>query len=187
MAQPLFVAVQRFDPSDGEKWQKYYQWANIPGLTEVISLDLMLCPCIITEFQPEDWAHIVNEDFRLNYFHDLEYLLRKVAKVPRKSVLGVYRNPSSHIELPPDGNFAFAGYDLIEDATQISALTNCGGFPDSFSNAELNRFGLIGTFDRAAEIHRRLPEHYPEEPHAICELYAIWRLEVDMTGKTSTD
>src|SRR5580658_8217773 len=171
MAKPLFIAVGRFDPSDGEKWQKYYQWANIPGLMEVISLDLMLCPRIITEFQPEDWAHIVNENFRLNYFYDLEYLLRRVAQVPRKHVLGVYRNPETHIEdQPGTGKFTFVGYDLIEEQTQISALTNCGGFPNSFSNGELNKFGLIDTFDRAAEIHRHLPEHHPEEPHANCEL-----------------
>ncbi len=81
MTKPLFIAVERFDPSDGEKWQKYFQWANIPSLTEVISLDSLLCPHIVNQFQPEDWAHIVNEDFRLDYFHDLEYLLQRVDQV----------------------------------------------------------------------------------------------------------
>lgn len=179
MTKPLFIAVERFDPSDGEKWQKYFQWANIPSLTEVISLDSLLCPHIVNQFQPEDWAHIVNEDFRLDYFHDLEYLLQRVAQVPRKHVLGLYRNPDAHIELAPAANFAFVGYDLIEETTQISALTNCGGFPDSFSNAELNRFGLVDTFNRAAEIQRHLQEHHPEESHADCELYAIWRQDAD--------
>jgi hypothetical protein len=176
MAEPLFIAVERFDPSDGEKWQKYYQWAKIPALLEVISLDALLCRRIITVFQPEDWAHIVNENFRLDYFHDLEYLLRRVATVLRKQILGVYRNPEVHMDPPSAGKFAFVGYDLIEDQTQISALTNCGGFPDSFSNGELNKFGLIDTFDRATTIHRDLRQHYPEESHANCELYAIWKL-----------
>lgn len=175
MTAPLFIAVERFDPSDGEKWQKYFQWANIPSLTEVISLDSLLCPHIVNKLQPEDWAHIVNEDFRLDYFNDLEYLLKRVAHVSRKQVLGLYRNLDAHIELAPAANFAFVGYDLIEEATQISALTNCGGFPDSFSNAELNQFGLIGAFNRAAKIRRNLHERHPEEPHANCELYAIWR------------
>lgn len=177
MTKPLFIAVERFDPSDGEKWQKYFQWANIPSLTEVVSLDSLLCPHMVTQFQPEDWAYIVNEDSRLDYFNDLEYLLQRVAQARRKQVLGLYRNPDAHIEMAPAENFAFVGYDLIEEATQISALTNCGGFPDSFSNAELNRFGLIGTFDRAAEIQRQLQEHHPMESHAHCELYAIWRRE----------
>lgn len=177
MAETLFIAVERFDPSDGEKWQKYVHWAKIPGLTEVISLDSMLCPHIVHEIQPEDWAHIVNENFRLDYFTGLEYLLRRVAQVPRKHVLGLYRNPEAHIEKAPAPNFVFVGYDLIEEMTQVSALTNCGGFPDSFSNAELNRFGLVDGFNRAAEIRRHLNEHNPKEPHANCELYAIWRRE----------
>jgi len=68
------------------------------------------------------------------------------------------------------------GYDLVEDATQISALTNCGGFPQTFSNTELNAYGLITDFSRASEIRKRLPEHNPGDHHARCELYAIWRL-----------
>src|SRR6266404_4093762 len=44
MAKPLFIATERFDPSDGEKWQSFCQWAEIPGLVEVVSLDSLLCP-----------------------------------------------------------------------------------------------------------------------------------------------
>lgn len=29
MAAPLFIATERFDPSDGEKWRTYCEWANI--------------------------------------------------------------------------------------------------------------------------------------------------------------
>ena len=68
------------------------------------------------------------------------------------------------------------GYDLIDDQTQVSALTNCGGFPDVFRNDELNRFGLIDEFNRAREVKTQLAERYPEEAHAKCEMYAIWRL-----------
>ena len=68
------------------------------------------------------------------------------------------------------------GYDLIEEQTQISALTNCGGFPDVFRNDELNSVGLIENFDRGSEVQRLLARRHPEEPHAQCELYAVWRL-----------
>jgi len=64
MSKPLFIAVEPFDPSDGEAWWKYCEWAKIPTLTEVITLDSALCRRIITEFEDEDWSHIVNEDFR---------------------------------------------------------------------------------------------------------------------------
>jgi hypothetical protein len=47
---------------------------------------------------------------------------------------------------------------LIEESTQISARNNCGGFPDVFANAELNRFGLMRDFQRASEVRRLLAE-----------------------------
>jgi hypothetical protein len=177
MITPLFIATERFDPSDGEKWQAYCQWAKIPGLVEVVSLDRILCAHLIKEFQEEDWHHIVCEDFRLDYFFHLDYLKQRVQHVPRRNILGLYRSPEVHIAAAPAaGDFGFVGYDLIEEQTQISALTGCGGFPDVFRNDELNRFGLVDGFERACEMRRLLAERHPEEPHAVCEMYAIWRL-----------
>ena len=176
MHTPLFIATERFDSSDGEKWQKYCDWAKIPTLVEVVSLDGMLCKHLIHEFREEDWLHIVCEDFRLDYFYHLDYLRQRIQNVPRRNILGLYRNSQAHIAAPPAPGFGFVGYDLIEERTQISALTNCGGFPDVFSNDELSRFGLLDGFDRASEVKRLLVERHPEESHAECEMYAIWRL-----------
>ena len=174
---PLFIATERFDPSDGQKWSRYIEWAKLGELVEVVCLDTVLCPCIIQELIDEDWKHIVCEDYRLNYFRELDYLIGRIAGVSRRNVLGLYRNPDAHINVAPaEGKFSFVGYDLIEEATQISALTNCGGFPETFSNDELNQYGLISEFDRASEVRKLLPESNPEEPHARCEMYAIWRL-----------
>jgi hypothetical protein len=183
MATPLFIATKRFDPSDGQKWRDYCHWAKIPGLLEVVSLDVLLCPHLINEFLDEDWKHMVCEDFRLDYFHHLDYLRQRVKSVSHKNILGLYRNPELPVEqFPAPEDFMFCGYDLIEDQTQISALTNCGGFPDVFGNEELNQFGLIQGFDRACEIRRLLAERHPEEPHAKCEMYAIWRLSEIAVG-----
>lgn len=178
MAEQLFIATERFDPSDGEKWRKYFDWAKIPALKELVSLDTCLCHHLIkNKLEDEDWKHIVNEDFRLDYFTDLDYLLQRIKNQKRRNVLGLYRNPDKHISVAPlNRNFDFVGYDLIEEMTQISALTNCGGFPDEFSNDELNSFGLISKFERANEVRRLLAEKHPKEPHANCEMYAIWRL-----------
>ena len=174
---PLFVATERFDASDGARWENYIQWAGIPGLIEVVSLDSMLCPTILPELSDEDWNHNVQANFQLNYFYDLVHVIRRSAGVSRRNILGIYRNPGRHLTSPPAaGSFQFMGYDLVEDATQISALTNCGGFPQTFSNTELNAYGLITDFSRASEIRKRLPEHNPGDHHARCELYAIWRL-----------
>jgi hypothetical protein len=183
MVLPLFIATKRFDPSDGEKWDSYCPWAKIPGLVEVVTLDGSLCPHLIKEFQDEDWRHIVCEDFRLDYFYHLHYLKQRVEGVSRKNILGLYRNPETHIDQAPTSeNFGFCGYDLIEEQTQISAITNCGGFPDIFLNDELNRFGLIDSFDRACEVRQLLSDQHPEEPHAQCERYAIWRLNETESG-----
>jgi hypothetical protein len=177
VTEPLFIATERFDPTDGEAWRKYFEWAKIPSLAEVVSLDCSLCNHLVNEFCDEDWRHIVNADFRLDYFLHLDYLLKRVSDKPRRNILGLYRNPESHVTTPPAaGDFEFVGYDLIEEQTQISALTNCGGFPKAFYNEELNSSGLIAQFRRASEVQRLLVENYPEESHADCELYAIWRL-----------
>jgi len=175
---PLFIATKRFDPSDSKRWNEYINWAKIPALVEVVSLDCLLCPHLVNEFTDEDWSHIVNENFRLNYFHDLNYLLERVATVKNRNILGLYRNSDQHISHPPSpAGFEFIGYDLIEEMTQISALTNCGGFPDAFSNSELNRFGLLSDFIRARDVRINLLKQNPDEPRANCEMYAVWRLK----------
>ena len=175
-ARPLFIATRRFDPAESEKWRGYCEWAKIPKLVEIVSLDSLLCEHLIRELSYEDWAHNVHENFRLDYFYDFDYLMQRVRDLPRKNILGVYRNPENHSIPAPAENFEFVGYDLIEEQTQISALTNCGGFPDVFRNDELNCFGLIADFNRAADVRRLLTERHPEEHHAQCEMYAIWRL-----------
>ena len=176
MTEPLFIATERFDPTD-EAWQKYFEWAKIPALAEVVSLDGSLCNPVIGELLDEDWSHIVNADFQHRYFRHLDYLLNRVQAVKRRNILGLYQNPNTHFaKAPAAGDFRFMGYDLIEEQTHISALANCGGFPDVFSNKELNSFGLISQFERASEVKKLLAEKHPQEPHAQCEMYAIWRL-----------
>ena len=178
MTTPFFIATERFSRSDGKQWQAYFEWARIPALVEVVSLDGALCPRIVTELSEEDWSHTVCEDYRLYYFWHLDYLMTRVRGVSSRNILGVYRNPSTHsVEPPAKGDFEFLGFDLIDEQTQISALTNCGGFPDVFRNEELNRFGLIDGFGRACEVRRVLAELHPEDHHAQCEMYAIWRLK----------
>jgi hypothetical protein len=180
---PIYIATERFDSTDGEKWGKYFEWAKIPNLTEIIGLDSTLCPRLPQETSDEDWAHVVNEEFRTDYFLHLDYLIKRIQTQPRRNILGLYRNPNVHVsESPASGDFIFMGYDLIEEQTQISALTNCGGFPDVFSNGELNNCGLILDFNRAAEVKQLLAEKHPEEPHAQCEMYSVWLLNEELSN-----
>lgn len=48
--------------------------------------------------------------------------------------------------------------------------------PEAFSNEELNAVGLLSIFDRAVEVQERLHELFPDEPHADCDLWAIFRM-----------
>ena len=67
------------------------------------------------------------------------------------------------------------GYDLMDQDVGNSALTNCGGFDDVFAGSELNSVGLLGNFARAVEVREELKRAYPQERHADCDVWAIYR------------
>jgi hypothetical protein len=48
-------------------------------LDEAVSLDPALCPTLLSQIKEEYWPHIVNEDFMVNFFVDLDFLLRKIS------------------------------------------------------------------------------------------------------------
>lgn len=100
-----------------------------------------------------------------------------MADIPEKNLLCVFLNPPQHPAAPvrDGGEFEFVGYDLVERATGISALTNCGGFRDVFDNAELTSKGLLANHARAAEVQKGLGANHPQEPHANCDLWAVFR------------
>ena len=108
------------------------------------------------------------------FFADLDFLKGQVASVEKKNLLCVFRNPSP-APATPSSEFTFLGYDLIDPETSVSALTNCGGFPDVFDNSELSPVGLLPEFERACEVQKQLRAAYPNEPHANCNLWAIFR------------
>lgn len=174
--QPWFIATERFTSRDGAAWEKYVAWSGLKHLDEVVSLDPMLCPTLLPEIKDSYWPHIVSEDFMLNFFVDLEFLLEQLADGRETNVLCVYRNPES--QPPPyEGrtNFEFLGYDLVDVHGSASALTNCGGFPDVFDNKELSSKGLLTSHSRAFQVQADLRAKHPEEHHADCHVWAISR------------
>jgi hypothetical protein len=174
--EPWFMATEKFGPWNGPSWTNSISRSGLNQLEEVVSLDPMLCGTVLPEIKPEYWNYIVNENFMLNFFTDLEFLLREAAAVQDKNVLGVFRNP-------PDDPFVsgqpihleFLGYDLMDVIGSASALTNCGGFPKAFSNAELTGKGPLASRKRAFEVRDVLRRFYPEDPHADCHVWAIFR------------
>ncbi len=174
--QPWYIATKRFGPWNPEAWCNYTEWSGLRALREVVSLDTTLCPTVLPDIQKEYWPHIVNEDFMLHFFTDLDYLRARTAAIPDTNLLCVFRNPSRH-PAPPDApvGFDFVGYDVVDIHGDISALTNCGGFPDVFSNEELNPYGLLATRDRAIDVQAALKTLHPDERHADCHVWAVFR------------
>ena len=171
---PWFIATEKFDKSH-RGWGKYIAWSKLEQLDEVVSLDGSLCPTVLPTVKPDYWSRIVNEDFMLQYFTDLEFLRGEIANIPRINLLCVFRNPSTHPGTEVPSGFDFVGYDLVDVESTASALTNCGGFPGAFSNDELSPKGLLLSHDRARQVQADLPRQYPNEIHADCHLWAIFR------------
>lgn len=174
--QPWYIATETFTPRNRKSWTKYVSWSGLTQLDEVVSLDPMLCPTLLPEIKPEYWPHIVNEDFMLAFFVDLEFLLDQITDIEERNLLCVYRNPPSALVLPTGAmNFELLGYDLVDVQASASALTNCGGFPDIFDNGELSSKGLLASHARAFEVQSELRARHPEEHHADCHVWAIFR------------
>ena len=172
----FYTATENFGPAS-KGWAKYFDWAKIQNLQEVVSLDGMLCPPLVRPYdhdRDEDWDHMVQIGERFEFF-DLPYLLKRIEGLHPRNVLAAVRNPDRAEVIEPQDAWSFVGFDLIEDLTRISALVNCGGFPESFKNQELNKFGLISTYERAVEIQTALRTNNPNDPHADCEIYQLWR------------
>jgi len=71
--------------------------------------------------------------------------------------------------------YEFIGYDLLDQDFGISALTNCGGFDETFLPADLNDKGLVEGLEKAYNIKKRLFENNPYEHHADTNVIAVWR------------
>ena len=170
-----YTARGRFGPWDGESWRKYIEWSRLSQLAEVLS-DGVLCPSLVDVDCDEDWSHNINESFLLHCFWDLAYLRKKIPAGTEFNLVAVARNPAEEpTNWQPQPDFVYLGSDLIEAATGVSALTNCGGFPDVFDNSEISPLGLIPGWHRAVEIQSALAKAHPEEPHARCDVWTIWR------------
>jgi hypothetical protein len=174
----VYAANRRFGPGSGESWPRYVAWSGLHQLRELITLDTILCPPLPVELTAEDWRHNVHADFQTHYFRSVDYLLARVGAASDVNVLAIRRNPTAaqlDEPLPPD--FAFAGFDLLDVAGDVSALTNCGGFPDVFASSELSEVGLLPDLARAYAVRQALRSAYPTDSHTDCHVWAIWRLE----------
>lgn len=173
----FYTAVENFDPADSERWRSYVEWSGLAQLREIVSLDGMLCPCVFEEMTDEDWRHGVQEGFLTRLFYELDYLLERMGGDRRANVLALMQNPTTaEFHSFADPRFEFRGFDLVELMTGISALVNCGGFDKAFAPTDLSNCGLLTEHAKALEVRDRLRAEYPDEPHAHCDVWAIWQM-----------
>lgn len=181
MPEVWYIAVEKFGPASGKQWADYVEWSGLHQLHELLSLDSILCPSIIKSLHEEDWQYNVQSDYLIDCFSNLGYLLGRVSDRSEYNLLALIREPmQEEVQNFRDDRFAFQGYDLIEQpGIGISALNNCGGFALAFRNTDISAVGLLDDYKFAREVQRRLREYYPDEVHANCNLWAIWKMKQD--------
>ena len=174
-----YKAVEKFGPYNGETWANYTEWSKLFHLEEVISMDPLLCPSVTDYDYEKDSEYIIWEDDGPNGYNSLQYLKEKIieANPTDYRVLAVVKEPFNECEKVQLPNFNFVGYDLIETQGYISALTNCGGFDETFLPADLNKYGLIQTYQKAYTIKEELLKNNPNQEHAECYVWAIWGMD----------
>ena len=163
---------------DGTSWKKYIEFCRISHLTELVSLDGMLNEVLVEPDRDnaDDWNYIVtDEEYETDFFTTLDYVLKKTKQPDRFNLLAVVIEPTQDCKNITLEEFEFVGYDLLDNDYSISALTNCGGFDETFLPSDLNKYGLIDDYEKAFGIKKRLLENNPEEHHADTNVIAVWR------------
>ena len=174
-----YTAIKTFDhQSDG--WEKYKEWIKLPQLEEIISLDSMLNPCVfdIDNDDPEefDYFYIEGNVIRGSVYTSLDFVTKKSQNVSeRYNILALQKEPTTDCALIKIDGFTFIGYDLLDKDYIASALTNCGGFYESYSPHDINKSGLISDFTKIHKIREDILTNNPLEDHADCFIWAIWK------------
>lgn len=172
----LFTARQCFTPSQKD-WHSYIRFSGFTHITEVITLDSILCPNLIDTLIDEDWSHNVQADYRITWFTNLSYLRKRVNWRPGKDqLLAILEHPTHIYDVPPA--FEFCGFDILDGDDGNSVLTNCGRFPGIFSPSDVNTFGLLSDLDHANTIATQIRADFPDEPH--CHNCRVWQIARDV-------
>ena len=122
-----------------------------------------------------DRNEIVSFDCCLMDLYELESPDSPLRPDTRQIVAVMLRPEIDPLEYMEKRGFTFCGYDLVEDTTSISSITNCGGEFASIPYEKLTEFGLLPTYKDAVLAQLALVEEVPEEHHAYCMIYEIWR------------
>jgi len=172
-----YAAIERFDRNNGERWAEYVRSMDRTDLIRIVTLDGILCPPVVHVKSSEDWQLVAKEEFMLDFFTDLDFVLRCVVGHRPSVVVAVARDPSAaDVSGFSHPDFEFAGFDVVDIQFVASALFNSSHFPRVFDVSELSpESGLIMSRERAFEIRDTLRRRYPDRDEVKCYVWAIWR------------
>ncbi|MDQ6786902.1 MAG: hypothetical protein M3033_08855 [Acidobacteriota bacterium] len=171
-------SFDKLSQTDVMSWDNYIEWSKLNQLKELVSLDGILNGDLVNpDFDnADDWNFIlIDEQFQTGFYNSVEYVLKNIETKKKFNLLAVIKEPNEKCELLELADFEFVGYELLDKDYSNSALTNCGGFDETFLPNELNEYGLINDYEKAYDIRKRLVENNPEEHHANCNVFAVWR------------
>ncbi|GAB5407127.1 MAG: hypothetical protein Aurels2KO_53580 [Aureliella sp.] len=175
MTEWLYTLRERFTANLQRRFDDYRTFSGFHHITELVTLDSMMCPDLVAEMRAEDWKHNVQEDFRTGLFRDADYLLRRQPlDASKHQLIAALESPPKHAPVP--NGFAVCGHDIVDSYFGNSTLTNCGPIPEAFEPNEINELGLIDDRDRAFAIRDTLRKLQPEDPHlGACEVWSLAR------------
>jgi hypothetical protein len=179
-----YTAIERFDPHNGERWLGYTRWIGRTDLIRVVTLDSILCPPVVHIQSSEDWPFVAQEEFMLDFFTNLDFVLQRVSAHRPSVVVAIARDPSAtDVSDFPHPDFEFAGFDIVDAQFVASALLNGCNFPEAFDVSELSsESGLIASRERAFVIRDAMHQHYPNRDQTKSHVWAIWRY-TGITGR----
>ena len=122
-----------------------------------------------------DCKEIVSFDCGLHEMYEIETMDSPLRHNTQQIIAVILRPDFEPIEQMKNRGFTFCGYDLVEEATTISAITNCGGMFASIPYDKLTEYGLLPTYKDAVYTQLALIEEDPYESHAYCMICEIWR------------
>ena len=159
---PQYILCKRYYPTlPNEK-----RWFG-ESITEVISVDGALFP--------EEEQIALSEKQAMNISIEENYqVLRVFCMLDENGILDIPDIAEQDVR-----GFKFCGFDLSD--FWVSAILNCGSFmkgnylSKAFDYRELNEFGLVSDYQSAVKIRQKLMDEYPDDDHAYCAVFAIWR------------
>jgi hypothetical protein len=103
MTEIWFYATHTFSSRTAAGWEDFIGWSGLAHLARVLSLDIMLCPPLVSELIPVDWEHNVHADFRSLYFRHLDYLVGRLPPTGLRNLLAILLRPQAFSRLPLPG------------------------------------------------------------------------------------